>query len=353
MREGFSPPPVHFNVISGTRDNVNGGLGDQIARLPALKYMVEKHAHVSATVWWPSFFVELAQFLLPHSKFTHKDIKQAPWLMPKPYILFDNDRISTLHLNLVDHAYLILMDQLPPSAASRLYVQADTVHSHNNIRFWESLPGYWCDYLGGEMNIPRYVVFTTDFTAPARAWPAFHINQLAKKVKDAGLQPILLGKTGDFFGGTQASPPDGIKSELFIDLRNKTSLIEALGIMQRAEAVVGADNGLLHLAACTDTPIVFGLTSLEAEHRVPSRPMPSYTGGKENRKVPYPKNPDLYFKGRGLTEVLEAQVPCKGCQSRGFAINTDWRKCLFDDYACTLTLTADRFYEKLQSLGVL
>jgi len=70
-----------------------------------------------------------------------------------------------------------------------------------------------------------------------------------------------------------------------------------------------------------------GFTTLLPEHRLPVREA-------------------------GLTEVLEAQVPCNGCQSRGFAINHDWRKCIFDDYACTLTLTAERFFEKLKILGV-
>jgi len=336
LRDGWSPPPVHLSVISQ-----NGGLGDMLARLPALKYLAEQHQHVTKIVtYWPDYFVSLAQFMTPTNlKLVHKPISEAPYLMPKPYIDFTSDRLSTLHLNLVDHAYLMLMDQLPPTAMDKHYLRAPFVMD-NTL----DMP----DVLELKQEI---IVFTTDFTSHSRSWPAFHINSLAKKVKDAGFQPVLLGKPGELFGGAVASYSSGLKTELFMDLRGRTSLIEALGIIQRAKAVVGVDNGLLHLAACTDTPIVFGLTTLKPEHRVPTRPMPIYLPRK--RLLPYPKDLHTHFRVYGLTHVLEAQVPCNGCQSRGFAINVDWRDCLFDDYSCTLTLTADRFYEKLVRLGVL
>jgi hypothetical protein len=68
------------------------------------------------------------------------------------------------------------------------------------------------------------------------------------------------------------------------------------------------------------------LTSLIPEHRVP-------------------------YRKEGRTEVIVPTLPCGGCQSKGFAVNMDWRRCIFDDYACTLELTANRFFERLEKLG--
>jgi hypothetical protein len=169
-------------------------------------------------------------------------------------------------------------------------------------------------------------------------------------LRSKGLTPVLLGTTEKLDVGI---PNDGIEAKisseidksLFVDLTNKTTLVEALGVIQRAKAVVGVDNGLLHLAHCTDVPIVYGLSSLLPEHRIPYRaPAPPRTAMEA-------------FHGgvreHGATEIIVADVPCSGCQSRGFAINNDWRTCLFDDYACTLTLTSAKYLAKLKVLGVL
>lgn len=316
MRDGWSPPPVKLNIMS-----THGGMGDLIARLPAIRHIAANYPHIAMMVWWQDYFVDLAEYLLPGTNMLkHRPISQAPWEMPKPIIEFDMERLTTLQLHLTDHAFLILLDQLPPTPESRMYPVATSVPLEFNEKFYEVIA-------------KECVIFTAGYTSETRRWPAFHINLLAKKVRAAGLAPVLLGTTkklnvgleGDFI---KAGVDEDIDRSLFVDLVDRTNLVECLGIIQRARAVVGVDNGLLHLAHCTSTPVVVGYTTLDPKHRVPARP-------------------------QGLTEVITAAVPCGGCQSRGFAVNHDWRTCIFDDYACLLTMSAERFYTALQKLKVL
>lgn len=326
MRLGWAPPLVHLNIISG-----RGGLGDQIARLPAYRYMHDTYEHVSATIYVQDGFRDVVEYILPPTpRRSYKKLSEAPWTLKKPIVEFDMERLTTLNLHLTDHAFLILMDMLPPTKADKAYPRACIT------------PHYvWDNYL---IQNPerKYIVFTTDYTAEARQWPACHVNELARRCGEAGVTPVLLGTSEPIPTGVEGDPVrpqanSGIQSGRFLDLRGKTTLVEALGIIQRAKCVVGIDNGLLHLAHCTDTPAVMGFTTLKPEHRVPVR--------MHNQRI------DRDGRVAQLTKTLEAQVPCAGCQSRGFAVNHDWRTCLFDDYACTLTLTADRYWEKLKELN--
>ncbi len=325
MREGYMPPPVDLRVLSG-----QGGLGDTLARLPAFKYINENQPWVTQHIYIQDGWMEIVNYLLPpNDKLKYSKLSEAPFYLKKPYVEFNNERLTTLHLHLTDHAFLIMMDMLPPRVKDKAYWGAPFVHHFTKYRkeFAEII-------VNG-----KAIVFTTDYTAPVRQWPAVHINNLARKCLAAGLQPVLLGvKDKNIASGLDYDPvkvfaADGLETKLFVDLRDKTTLVEALGVMQRAKAVVGVDNGLLHLAHYTDTPVVIGYTSLKAQHRLPFR---------------YNFRSDI----RDLTKAIEADVPCQGCQSNSLFMNYDRRTCLHKDYACLLTLTADKFYAKLQELNV-
>jgi ADP-heptose:LPS heptosyltransferase len=351
MRNSWKQPLVYLNII-----NTAGGLGDLIARLPAFKYLNEAYPHISATVWSQDYFVELGKYLLPENeRLFHAPLSAARFMMSKPIVEFDMERLTTLQLHLTDHAFLILLDQLPPTKESRYYPAAPAVLFQHKYR----PPGHDLD----PDSWGKYIVFTVGYTSATRKWPAFHINDLAKRCAKRGLTPVLMGTTqkldvgmtGDFI---KAGVDEEINRGLFVDLVDRTTLIECLGIMQRSRAVIGVDNGLLHLAHCTDVPIVAGFTTLNPVHRVPYRRLPTFTpGSNAQRQIPYPKDLMEYMGGHGLTEVVAATVPCINskphCQSEGFAINQDWRKCVYGDYACTLEMSASQFETALKKLNVL
>lgn len=305
---GLELPKVHLNVISA-----HGGLGDLIARIPALRYIHDNYSHVSMDVYWYDYFVELAQVLLPsveYPRIMHRKVSDKPAKPELPLVVYDDQRLSSLSLGLVEHGFLVLGDRLPTAPSALHYPKAP----YQNFSWLNAL---------SEVELAKpYVVFTPGYTAPNRRWPSVFVNTLARRIREAGLTPVLTGSS-------QGNLDPEIKREMFLDLWDKTSLIEALAIMQRARAVVGVDNGLLHLAACTSVPIVYGLTNVEAHLRVPVRAI-------------------------GKTIVLEAQVPCQGCQSKSFAVNHSWIHCPSPrmNTACTLTMTDTRFYSALRALGV-
>ena len=55
-RPGTKVTPLRMNCILE-----RGGLGDNICRLPALKYIFEHYPHVSLDIWVPEYFVPLAE----------------------------------------------------------------------------------------------------------------------------------------------------------------------------------------------------------------------------------------------------------------------------------------------------
>ena len=319
--QGFNPPPVHLTVISD-----HGGLGDSIARLPAFRYCLETYPHVSLTVHVIDAFKGLCEYLLPgNDRLTWKLRSEVPFRPRRPYVEFNPDRVSSLALGLTDQAFLMLMDHLPPDDGGEAANYPVAPLTENQA---------WLNQLCGEGR--GAIVFTTDYTAPTRQWPVFQVNALAYKLNDLGFTCVLLGRAKPVATGVEDDPIkpnalDGLKGELFVDLRDKTTLIEALGVMQRSKAVLGVDNGLIHLAHCTSVPVVVGYTSLLAMHRLPTRP-------------------------HGRTEYIQAgEGYCTGCQSKGFAVNHDWRVCINVEhpYCCQLDLLPDRFLNKLRLLGVI
>ncbi len=306
LRENFQAKPAHINVVSNW-----GGMGDSVARTPAIRYTHDTYTHLTMHVYWQDYFLPLAKVLLPETdRMKHFKISEAKLFMPGAFITFDPNRITSLRLDLTEQAFLIVNDMVSPSEEARYYPQPGKAALRADLT-------------------KKYVVFTVASTAPARVWPAKEINELARRVKARGFAPVLLGSTEPQPTGNNANVKGEIDEEvdrsLFTDLSNQTTLVEALGVIQGASAVLGVDNGLLHLAHCTDVPVVVGYTSVEAKHRLPSRP-------------------------KGQTIAIEAQVSCYGCQSKCNFIDFNFTKCMFGDYLCTTTMTADRFEKALENL---
>ncbi len=319
MRRQLTLPPAHLNVICH-----HGGLGDTIARLPAFRYVNKKFTHVSQTIYVQDAWIALVRWLLPENdRLVYKRLSQATYILRPPVITFDSVRLSSLRLHLTKHAFLIMTDSIPDSDLEYQYPCAPP---------WV---GAGLNYMLKDAGLATspYVVFTTDFTAPARAWPVAHINGLAQRLRAQGFACVLIGKNEPIYVGDgddviHAKPVDGIDPSLFIDFRNEMDLLECLGIMQKAKAVVGVDNGLLHLACCTATPVVIGYTSLRSIHRNP-------------------------FREAGATECIESDLPGSAHQSEMHFVNHDHKFCPYGDYADGLTMTADRFEQALVRLGVL
>ena len=97
--------------------------------------------------------------------------------------------------------------------------------------------------------------------------------------------------------------------------------------MDSAIAVVGADTGLIHLAACTDVPIICGYTTVDPDLRMPYR------------------HNEL---GWNLTPITPPKSDCRYCSSSLFLNNVNFNECLQKEYQCIDSLSAEAFINELK-----
>ncbi len=121
-----------------------------------------------------------------------------------------------------------------------------------------------------------------------------------------------------------------------INLIDKTSLFEAHSIMANSAAVLGLDNGLLHLACMSSTAkLVYGFTTVEPRHRLPYRN-------------------DIQGYNCLVVMPTKEELSCIGCQSNMNFANTThcFTTCFYKDNACLSLMTSDKWISKLQELGI-
>ncbi len=107
--------------------------------------------------------------------------------------------------------------------------------------------------------------------------------------------------------------------------------------MSKAKAVVGVDNGLLHVAGCTGVAIVGGFTTVRPEIRMPIRH--NILGWNYHAVIP------------------DKSLDCSFCQQdTNFLYGHDYRKCWYKEkkerteILCIKQLTADKFKTILESI---
>lgn len=272
-----------------------GGLGDYVARLPAIKYVMENASHIEkALIVCPEFFVPLANNALAKFAGRLTAVKEASNFYP---IMETNEQFhSTIRTHVTDHAFHLLADMHPENNEQRNYLPLDLSDVTSPL-----------DYPG------RYAVITTGYTAKAREWLPEQVNAVTKYLRfKYGIMPVFLGKHGVAVG-LKGEFNEEIDYDFGINLIDKTTLLEAAKIMSGAQLVIGLDNGLLHVAAMTDVPIIAGYSSIDPKYRLP------YRHGEQGWNC----------------EVIVPTTPCRFVQTRGFLrFGVDFRECDCGDYRC-------------------
>lgn len=302
---------------------VKGGMGDCVARLPAMIHLMKAYPQVYPNIWIPDFFIEVAQRAFKPYRCTVKPYSSFVPGSPEgllPAKDTDGGTHTTLHTHLTDHAFRTLLDEDPKSVADMNYPQLDL-----------------SDIDISEFGIPQnYTVITVGHTSKTREWLPAEVNKVTAYCTSVGQTPIFLGSEVSGMGNTHkilSAFSAEIDYACGINLVNKTSLLQAAKIMQGATAVLGVDNGLLHLAACTEVPIIVGYTMVEPSTRLPIR------HGQ---------------MGWNTYQVLpDESLACKFCQYKtNFILNQDYRLCMFNTYDCVKQMTGEKFISHLSSIGV-
>lgn len=86
----------------------------------------------------------------------------------------------------------------------------------------------------------------------ARRWPPERFAAVAQNLRDSHSVEIILVGTGDDDGQAVA----GLLNSDCVNLVGKTSLPQLADIISKANLFVGADSGVMHIAAATGTPVI-------------------------------------------------------------------------------------------------
>lgn len=238
-----------------------GGLGDFITWIPALQWIAEECEHVQGWLLVHGFLLDLAQYFFsryPHWKVgtIEEDWKKVPGDMAimgfppgeRPSIF--NGMSS--RLSIPGWAYFVNTVDIPEGWD--VYPDLTTV-PEVDLSQWKLEAG-------------KYVILTPGATAPTRTVPGSYWNPIIDWIIDRGMKPVLLGKS-TLTPELPVTFSGGIRAHLCLDLRDRTTTLEAAALMRSAYATVGLDNGLLHLAACTGGNVVFGYNIVTPESRRP------------------------------------------------------------------------------------
>lgn len=316
FRENTQCVPMRVNFVF-----LNGGGGDLIAWTPAIRWLAERATWIDGTWIVPVYFRELAEYWLkPYMPrwniLTYEELKGVPKVDDAPvrgpiHLQTESLNATGAHLLTCGWVYFTNKEKAPDgnSADGRpwdSYPYLDQAHL-DTVKLPNEVMG---------LAAKRYVVVTTGITTPSRNVPPQYWNYIIEYVRSLGLTPVFLGKESVITGNasnihTQFSRE--LRLNLGVNLINQTSLMQAASIMSRAAVVIGHDNGLLHLAGCTDVPIVFGYNLASPEHRMPRRP----SGNVFN------------------VTLTNKELACNHCQSTSnFVIGFNYRECRYSDLKC-------------------
>lgn len=321
---GFRPNtpmyPMNMNFIF-----LNGGMGDYLCWMRPIQWMMECAPWLRGTLIHPTYLTEIVEyFMKDHKTWSHSDYKrlaeiqgdnQVPYRGP---VVLQNESLNATgaHLFTCGWVYFTNKECAPEGKDSKGLE-------------WKYYPKFGEDFLTGvelPSEVPEpgtYAVITTGITTPSRHIKPEYLNMIIEYVHSLGLKPVFLGKSMVETGNRTNIHTDFNKSvryDLGVNLVNKTTLRQAASIISKSKVIIGHDNGLLHLAGLTETPIVFGYNLASPKHRRPLRP----TGQVYDVVLP------------------EGALNCYLCQSKtNLNIGYNFRQCFYNDLKCFDLLFAD------------
>lgn len=133
-----------------------------------------------------------------------------------------------------------------------------------------------CEYYPTEditHSLPdNYIVVHPVSTWPTRTWSEESWIELIGRLQKMGYNIVAIGKDGSETGFFNVEKPvHRITLDSITNLMNKTSVSDCWHIINKAQAVVTMDSGILHLAGTTDTYIFELGSAISPEFRTPYR----------------------------------------------------------------------------------
>ncbi len=254
----------------------SAALGDMVAWMSAIVYVAENYNYVAGHLIVPKYFLELASNLI--KPFEHWRVyTDVPDRLAEGCSLKQpmEHPLNATGMHLVDLGYVYFAGLNPIPDGAGLYPALDL----SNVKPPRQIDG-------------PYVVMTPGATAANRTMPAEVFNAVADHLLEKGVTPVYLGVHSMDKGKREIGIDKEYDLSQGLNLIGATTLLQAAKVMSGAKIVLGIDNGLLHLAGLTETPIIFGYTM---------------TGPKQRR---------IYRKVGQAIELYadKDRVPCLFCQ---------------------------------------
>lgn len=292
-----------INIIPHNFTLTQGGMGDYICWTIAMQWLAENAPWIHGRIFAPGYFIDFARYFFDnhsHWKVFHID-DFAKFAEPGTLIRGPNDQqpqlINAVGASLIDIGFAYFCNLCPaPAGIHYPELKVDPSQLPKQLRGLEK----------------KYAVFTPGGTTLARLVRAGHINPLIAHAKAQGFTPVFLGKH-QLADVHRSYFDDDIDYEGGIDLREKTSLLEAAAIMKYAAYTLGLDNGLLHLACCTDAPVIFGYNIAHPSQRRPIR--------RQGVMVE--------------VDLTQKELACIHCQTNvKLLCYHNFKNCIYDDVKC-------------------
>src|ERR1035437_4410208 len=243
----------------------NGGCGDIISCFPVIQYTLSHQENVIPHVFVPNYMKPLTKVFFPNTNVYGFSEAKVKLKETGNYAAMQTlgDKITNMRVHSTDYAFQTLLDK---------QVRDE----------FKSYPKYPVGTVSiSKSDLPeKYAVVNIGHTIKAKEWPAAETNKVIDFLISKGVTPVFLGKNDIQDHGSAKIKDDplmhanfavGVNLKKGVNLLNKTSLIETMEILAKAQVFVGIDGGLLHMAACTDIPIVVGFTFVEPMHILPYR----------------------------------------------------------------------------------
>ena len=224
------------------------GYGDMICMIPT----VEKTAHQlgrSLDVWTkrPEVFANIPSLRPKMSDDTELEsyLANGHLLIVCPVRFDPSPKWNQAHLAIRPAGGIVQLDDTDKEV--RLYAtDSDRATAAQWLAPWEAV---------------SKVVIHPNRNRPVRTWPSDRWRELALSLLDQGIGVAAVGRDVPNLAHTEENIPKGvfdlgIKHKCFLDLTEHTSLHVLYEVINACDVAITFDSGVLHVANCTETPIV-------------------------------------------------------------------------------------------------
>lgn len=216
---------------------IGGGIGDQICGEPAVRYALDTYKDCEITILTRT--PDLVRHLAPKAKaildYNTVKINREDYIVFQTYVPDENFTAQFYHsliMSGVDYSSVALTrGQIPIE-----YRQPQIVPTMPPAEILNQLGAY-----GNRVLVHMGVSW------PSRTFPLEWWAGVVRGLLLEGMTPVLIGrevKDGGVHGGDFG--------DKVCDLRNKTSLLETVWLLQNSRVVITNDSGPLHMAASLD-----------------------------------------------------------------------------------------------------